>query len=129
MSTASVFSGSPDGKVWFPLVSDGLIFDFSRYMELSNRDITLPANTHRRFKVVVEQAQDRRESPFRELTRIRRGDLEVRRDETTVIDRRPFRIDRIEMWRMVEVEGSPRPVKAKPPRLPRSRSRTTRRHG
>ena len=51
--------------MWSLLVSNGLIFDFSRYMEVSNRDITLPANSHRRFKLVVEQAQDRPSPPSR----------------------------------------------------------------
>ncbi len=36
--------GSDDGKNWSPLVQDAAIYDYSRYMDVSNRDIPLPAN-------------------------------------------------------------------------------------
>lgn len=104
-------SGSKNGEEWSPLTSDGLIFDYTRHMDVRNGDIPLPDNTSRWFKLVVEQVLDERESPFRELTRSRRGGREDRHTETTVIERRPFRIDRIDPWRTVEVEGAPRASK------------------
>jgi hypothetical protein len=99
--------GSQDEKDWSPLVADGLIFDYSRHMDVRNRDIVLPANDFRRFKLEIEQVLDERESPFLELTRGRRGGPKDQRVEVTRIERRPFRIDRIQLWRMVEQEGAP----------------------
>ena len=32
-------SGSADGVKWTPLVTDGIIFDYSQYMDVSNREI------------------------------------------------------------------------------------------
>ena len=46
-----------------------MIFDYSRFMDIRNRDIALPANEYRQFKIVVDQELDDRESPLRELIR------------------------------------------------------------
>ena len=61
--------GSVSGKDWAPLVTDGVIFDYSRFMDIRNRDVTLPANQFRQFKLIVEQELEDRESPLRELIR------------------------------------------------------------
>jgi len=90
--------GSDDGSNWTPLVSDGLIFDYSRYMDIESREIRLPKNSHRQFKIVVDDVTDELESPLKELTRKFRGAQEEERAETTTVERRPFRIDRIELW-------------------------------
>ncbi len=104
--------GSNDGKDWSSLVSDGLIFDYGRFMDIRNREVPLPKNDFRRFRVVIEQVRDELESPFRVLTRGRRGAGEERTSETTTLTRRAFRIDRIAMWRKVETEGEMKPQKA-----------------
>jgi hypothetical protein len=90
--------GSKSGDDWQPLVKDGLVFDYSRYMDVSNREILLPKNDYRRFKVVISDFADSKESPFLELTRRYRDGKESERVEKTVLERRPFRIDRIELW-------------------------------
>ena len=61
--------GSDNGKDWTPLVTDGLVFDYSRYMNVSNHDIRLPKNRWRQFRVIVDNITDVRQSPFMELTR------------------------------------------------------------
>lgn len=94
-------SGSTDGANWTPLVTDGIIFDYSRYMDVSNREIALPKNSFREFKVTIEDVTDEKESPFKELTRTFRGAKEDRRIERTTVERRPFRIDRIDSWSVV----------------------------
>src|SRR5262249_13548298 len=99
-----------------PLVSDGLIFDYSRYMDVRSRDIVLPANALRQFKLQIEQALDERESPLLELTRRRVGAAKGERvDVITQIQRRPFRIDRIELWRMVPQASALKAVTASYP--------------
>jgi hypothetical protein len=90
--------GSRDGKEWKPLVENGLVFDYARYMDVSNREIRLPKNDYRQLQIVVHGVGDVSESPFQELTRKYHGDKETERLEKTVLERRPFRIDRIELW-------------------------------
>ncbi|APW62778.1 DUF3999 family protein [Paludisphaera borealis] len=93
--------GDRDGA-WVLLKNDGRIFDYARFMDVRNLEVAFPTNGFRRFKFVVEQELDERESPFRELIRNRGqgGDVEV-----ASILRRPFRIDRIELWKTVERPG------------------------
>jgi hypothetical protein len=107
--------GTENGKDWSPLATDGLVFDYSRYMDVRNRDVTLPPNSFRKFKLEVEQVIDERESPFRELTRTQRSDGKDQKRETTEIERRPFRIDRIELWRLIEQQSAVQPTRTSYP--------------
>jgi hypothetical protein len=107
--------GSSGGNDWTSLVTDGLIFDYKRYMDVRNRDIALPANAFRRFKIEIEQDLDERESPFLELTRLRPGDPKHPGVETARIERRPFRIDRIELWRTIDQQSTPKTSKTSYP--------------
>ncbi len=93
-------AGSADGKTWTPLVTDGIVFDYTRFMDVSRRDVPLPANKFREFKITIEDAIDEASSPFKELTKTFRAgkDKEDEKVERTTIERRPFRIDRIGAW-------------------------------
>jgi len=101
--------GSRNDHDWSPLVSDGLIFDYTRYMDVRNADVSLPANDFRRFKLEIEQALDQRESPFLELAQKSQDGRKEQRIEVSQIERRPFRIDRINLWRTVERENALKP--------------------
>jgi len=90
--------GSDDGATWKPLATDAIIFDYSRYMDVSNRDVPVPPNSFRQFRLVVEDVVDERESPYKELTRSFRGGKEEERKESTRMERRVFRIDRINFF-------------------------------
>jgi hypothetical protein len=79
-------------------VQDGIVFDYSRYMDVSNHEVSLPPNTFREFKIIIEEVVDEKESPYMELTRTLRGKKETQRVERTTIERRPFRIDQIEAF-------------------------------
>jgi hypothetical protein len=98
-------SGSDDGRQWQPLASDALVFDYSRYMDVSNRDITLPENRYRRFQIIIRDVTADQESQLLELTRRLRGGQEAERVEKLTIQRRPFRIDRIEFWHQEHRKG------------------------
>jgi hypothetical protein len=90
--------GARDGKAWTPLVGDALVFDYSRYMDVSNRDIPLPQNAYRWFKLRIEEADQTRESPWLALNRKNReGDL-IERGEWINVEKIPFRIDGVEFW-------------------------------
>jgi hypothetical protein len=102
--------GAGGDRDWSSLVTDGLIFDYKRFMDVRNRDISLTANESRRFRVEIEQGLDALESPFRELARVVEEGQKEKRLEVTQIQRRPFRIDRIDLWRTVEKQSELKPV-------------------
>ena len=97
--------GSRTGNDWVPLVTDGAIFDYSRFMDVRNRDVVIPANDFRRYKLVVEHELDDRESPLRDLIRGRSEGKKDEQVEITQILRRPFRIDGVDLWRTVDTDG------------------------
>jgi hypothetical protein len=101
--------GSQSGEDWTPLIVDGVIFDYSRFMDIRNRDVALPANQCRQFKLIIEEELQDRESPLRELIRGKEDGKKESRVEITRKERIPFRIDRIELWRMIEREGRSEP--------------------
>ncbi len=91
-------STSADGKDWQPLGEDAVLFDYSQFMDARSDTVALPATTNRYFRIVIDNVTQELESQLMELTRRLRGDTEAHRDERLVIERRPFRIDRIEFW-------------------------------
>lgn len=99
--------GSRDGKNWTPLVGDAPIFDYSRYMDVNNRDIPFPQNAYRWFKLRIEQAEQTRESPWFALNRKDRAGVTVERSEWLNLQKVPFRIDGVEFWGEVEREAPP----------------------
>jgi hypothetical protein len=95
--TVTVFGTEP-GQTEQELVSEARIFDYSDYMDVRRIGISLPKSKAREFRVVVVALKSDRESPFLEVSRQMKGKDEASREERTVIERRPFRIDRIEFW-------------------------------
>jgi hypothetical protein len=86
---------------WQMLVDGDVLFDYSRYMEVSNREVALPKNNYQRFRIVIEAVTDQKSSTLVELTRQFRGDEEAGRTERTTVRQRALRIDRIELWQNV----------------------------
>ena len=104
--------GSESGKDWAPLVTDGVIFDYSQFMDIRNRDVALPENSFRQFKIIVEQQHDDHESPLRELIRGREENKDGKKETHVEVTRKlrtPFRIDRIELWCTIERQGGTEP--------------------
>ena len=81
-----------------PLVPDAVIFDYSQYMDVRQPDVRLPKSADREFRIVIDGLTSDQESQLLDLTRRLRGGKEEDRSERTTIQRRPFRIDRIEFW-------------------------------
>lgn len=90
--------GSEDGRHWHGLVDNALIYDYSRFMSAANRDVILPVNSDRHFKVIIGKATEARESEWLEIARTLRGGTELQRTEKTQLQRRPLHIERIELW-------------------------------
>ena len=80
------------------LVDAALIFDYSKFMDVRRTEVAIPSSTSREFRIVIEALTSDQESQLMELTRSFRNDAEDRRTEKITIQRRPFRIDRIEFW-------------------------------
>lgn len=93
---------SDDGIDWEPVIDEALIFDYSKYLDVRRDEIPLPTTLRRHLMIVIDSVTSRQESELMELTRQLRGNgdatEEASRTERLVIDRRPFRIDRIELW-------------------------------
>lgn len=98
-----VFTSS-DGKEWQPAGQESAIFDYTRYMDVRNESVSFPETAHRHFRIVIDDVTAEQESELVELTRHLKGGGEVDRSEKIVVDRRPFRIDRIDLWRDVVQE-------------------------
>ncbi|TWU30431.1 DUF3999 family protein [Bythopirellula polymerisocia] len=92
---------SADGKIWQPLVEDGLIFDYSQFMDVRNLSIELPTSQGKErswIRITIENVTQEQQSQLLELSRNLSGDEETSRTERQTIKRQPFRIDRIELW-------------------------------
>jgi hypothetical protein len=92
---------STDGENWQTLVEDGLIFDYSQFMDVRNLalDLKVPENEKpSHYRVTIADVTQEQESQLLELSRNMQAGAETDRTERTVINRQPFRIDRIELW-------------------------------
>jgi len=102
-----VFS-SVDGNEWTPVVENGLIFDYSQFMDVRNDALEFPADARspaRHWRIVIDDVTKEQQSQLMELTRRLRGDDETDRSERIAIVRQPFRIDRIEFWSEQQASG------------------------
>lgn len=90
---------SSDGQSWTSAGPATLIFDYSRFVDARNDLVPLPSGDHRHFRLTVEDVTAEQESQLLELHRQLSGSKETSRTESTTVNRRPFRIDRIEFYR------------------------------
>lgn len=80
------------------LTEDALIFDYSQYMDVRRTEIPLPETSAREFRIVLDKLTAEQESELMEFTRTFRNNAEESLTEKATRQRRPFRIDRIELW-------------------------------
>ena len=90
---------SADAVMWTPLGTASLIFDYSRYVDARNVLIPFDRTSHRHFRLTIEDVTAEQETQLLELNRRLRGSREVDRMETTIVNRRPFRVDGINFYR------------------------------
>jgi hypothetical protein len=84
------------------LLADDVIFDYSRYMDVRRTEISLTEHRFRRFRVVIEDPTSGQESQLLQLTKNLQGETETSREERLSVERRPFRIERIQLVSTVE---------------------------
>jgi hypothetical protein len=90
---------SADGQEWEPAGEETVIFDYSRYMDVRNDSVAFPETGRRYFRIVIDDVTVEQESELLALTRRLHGAGEVEQTEKVTVDRRPFRIERIDFWR------------------------------
>lgn len=93
---------SADGERWEPTGEETVIFDYSRYMDVRNDSVSFPETGRRHFRIVIDDVTVEQESDLLAFTRRLQGDKELERTEQATLDRRPFRIERIDFWREVQ---------------------------
>lgn len=103
-------SGSADGKDWKPLGPQSLVYDYTRFADVRNETITIPQNDCRKFRLAIEHVTDEMQSPLTELSRRFHDGREIERIDRTMMAKRPFRMDRIELRREASREVSREPV-------------------
>lgn len=90
---------SADGEQWDPLGGEVVIFDYSRFMDVRQDEISFPESDRRQLRIVIDNVTAEQENELVELTRRLAGENETERVERTNVRRRPFRIDRVDFWR------------------------------
>jgi hypothetical protein len=95
---------SADGQQWEPAGNETVIFDYSRFMDVRSDGVSFPETGKRHFQIVIDDVTAEQESELLALTRRLQGAEETERVERVTIDRRPFRIERIDFWREAEQE-------------------------
>jgi len=100
-------AGKDGTPVWVPLAENLLVFDFTKFMDVQNTDLPLPASGPHiaggRYRIVIDSATQQQESQIVEFSRTLRGAQQIDRTEHTVANRQPFRIDRIDFWHDAKV--------------------------
>jgi hypothetical protein len=90
--------GSEEGKQWVTLIDHAPIYDYSRFMAVSNREVALPSNHYRYFKIVVVKAVQSQLDDVTMMTRTLSGDKELSRDEQSAIRNQPLHISGVRFW-------------------------------
>jgi hypothetical protein len=101
----SVFMGETT-QAWQLVMADALLFDYSRYMDVAQHALRLPATVTGRFlKVVISDVTDETRSALARVTREWQAGNATATRETVDLTRRAFRIDRVDFWREVTREA------------------------
>lgn len=96
---------SAEGEQWHPLTEDGLIFDYSQFIDVRNDSVSFTAsltNADRQLRIVIDDVTAEQQSRLLELTRELVGDEETSRSVQVIVDRRPLKIDKVQLWHEVE---------------------------
>lgn len=97
--------GSRDGAEWTTLVTDAPLFDYTRYMDLRQLEVKLPANACRRFRLTISNITGEQALPLTRLMTQTGGAGSNLEQRTVDIKRQTFRVDRISFWRNETVDG------------------------
>lgn len=103
-------SGREESGAWATRVDDALVFDYTRFVDLSHTEVAIPRSRDREFRIEIEDVTDEQFSSLSDLARTLVGGLETEVVDRTTVRRRPFRIDGIEGWTEAEKTSRRRDV-------------------
>ncbi|MCX6997502.1 MAG: DUF3999 family protein, partial [Kiritimatiellaeota bacterium] len=107
--------GRADGADWTTLVAEAPLFDYTRYMDLRQLEVALPANTCRRFRLTISNVTAEKTQPWTRLMQ-QTGGHDGRIETRTVdLQRQPFRVDSVSFWRLETVDGAVEAARADGP--------------
>ncbi len=98
-------SASTDGQQWEPLTEDGLIFDYSRFIDVRNDSVAFTdtfTGDLKQLRIVIDDVTAEQYSRLLELTRELVSGEEAARSERVTVDRRPLKVEKVQLWRDVE---------------------------
>lgn len=84
------------------LLADEVIFDYTRYMDVRRTGLDLLEHQFRRFRVTIDNPTSEQESQLLQLTRKLQGASETSREQRFSVERRPFRIERLQLVSTLE---------------------------
>jgi hypothetical protein len=90
---------SSDGQDWQPVSPPTVIFDYARFVDVRSVNVPITRSSERHFRLVIDDVTAEEAAQLQELSRHFQGTKEVDRSDRTIIDRRPFRVDRISFYR------------------------------
>ena len=88
-------SGSQDREAWKPLLDQELIFDYSRFIDVRNDQVSFETQDYAFYRVEIANITENKESPLVEIVRRTGGKSHPSETEATSFRREPFRIDRV----------------------------------
>lgn len=103
--------GSRDGKAWSTLVEGAIVFDASRYMDVSRKEVPLPAGSYRLYRIVLHDVTDLQSSPVSEIARYagKAGESDPQHtDRQSALQNRDFRLDAIDFGRLDVLQSAAR---------------------
>lgn len=103
---------SADGETWERAGEPVLIFDYQQFIDARNDLVPFAAGDHRRFRITISDVTAEQESRLIELHRELQSGAEVKRVERSTVDRRPFRVERIDFYRETQELSADQPVLA-----------------
>lgn len=97
-------SSSADRSNWRLLVQDSPIYDYSRFLDLRNNRVRIPADTNRYYRIEIANIVEERLSPLVQIAKQSRDGKTVGQVERTSLNREEFRMDRLEFLSEREVK-------------------------
>jgi hypothetical protein len=97
-------SSSADRSTWRPLVQDSPVYDYSRFLDLRNDRVRIPADTNRYYRIEIANLVEERLSPLVQIAKENRDGKLVGKVERTHLNREGFRIDQVQLVREQEVK-------------------------
>lgn len=110
----SVETRAESEEAWRPLVTNALIYDYSRYMDVRNLEVPFTqksSNTQEtQFRILIEKVTQEKESSILELTRTMKDGVANENQEKLFINRENLKLNSVSFWHDIESVVSTEPV-------------------